>query len=74
MTKPKPACLKKGYRFSIDWPPGFEPQPYVPPWRATPQQLANLKKGAKATNTLTGRKYYGKKAAHEHLKNLSQHR
>jgi hypothetical protein len=60
MTKRKLPWEKRGYRFSIDWPPGFEPQPYEPPWRASPEQLANLRKGSQVTNKNTGRKYYGK--------------
>jgi hypothetical protein len=74
MTKPKPACLKKGYRFSIDWPPGFVAQPYEKPHpmskdgdRDLLMKSSGFLKGRDTLNKLTGRKYYGKKATHNHI-------
>ena len=68
MTKPLHPALKKGHRFSIDWPPGFEPQPYIKPHplakdgdRDLLMRCTGMLKGRDALNKMTGRKYYGKK-------------
>jgi hypothetical protein len=68
MTKPLHPALKKGHRFSIDWPPGFEPQPYEPPHPLTKFGMdGNRLKGRDALNKMTGRKYYSKKTKHDHI-------
>jgi hypothetical protein len=69
MTKPKHPCLKKGYRFSIDWPPGFVAQPYEPPHPMSNEGNPTKRPtgGRDMLNKLTGRKYYSKKSTHDFI-------